>query len=134
MNPKTRLGIIVVSVIAAAVAGLALAHVLLPRLAAVDMGGEEGTFLGVKSALTTANMALCIVLMATYLRLYSEIKSKFTLGLLFVMFSLFVYAATSNPVIHALIGYCLKGLGPFTMLPDIFATIALGILLYLSEK
>jgi len=55
------------------------------------------------------------------------------LGLVFVMFAMFIYAATSNPIIHALSGFCLSGLGPFTMIPDLFAMAALGILIYLSE-
>jgi hypothetical protein len=133
MNARGKLVVVTVSVVLAAVAGLLLAEWLLPPLAGTGMQGQSGFYLRAKSVLTTVNMALCLVLIASYLKLYTEVKSRFTLGLVFVMFTMFVYAATSNPIIHALSGFCLSGLGPFTMIPDIFAMAALGILLYLSE-
>ncbi len=133
MNGRGKLVVVIVSAVLAAVVGLLLAEWLLPPLAGTGMQGQSGFYLRAKSVLTTINMALCLVLVASYLRLYAEVKSRFTLGLAFVMFAMFVYAATSNPIIHALSGFCLSGLGPFTMIPDLFAMAALGILLYLSE-
>jgi len=133
MNARTRLVVVSVSVVVAAVAGLFLAEWLLPPLAGTGMQGQSGFYLRAKSVLTTINMALCLVLVASYLKLYTDVKSRFTLGLVFVMFAMFIYAATSNPIIHALSGFCLSGLGPFTMIPDLFAMAALGILIYLSE-
>jgi len=132
MNGRGKLSAVILAVIAAAVLGFFLADRLLPH-GAPGMQGQSETFLVIKSIITTINMALCLVLIGSYLSLYSQVRSKFTLGLVFTMFSLLVYAASSNPVIHALSGYCLAGLGPFTILPDIFAAAALGILLYLSE-
>lgn len=132
MNSRGKLGVIVATVVLAAVVGYLLADLLLPH-DAEGMQGQSGYLLIVKSVLTTVNTALCIVLIAGYLRLHSEVGSRFTLGLLFMTFALLVYAATSNPVLHALWGYCLQGLGPFTLIPDLFAAAALGTLLYLSE-
>jgi hypothetical protein len=132
MNARVKTGAIVATVVLAAAAGYLLADLLLPH-DAEGMQGQSGYLLLVKSVLTTVNTALCVVLIVIYTKLYSEVKSKFTLGLLFTMFSLLVYAATSNPVMHALWGYCLQGLGPFTLIPDVFAANALGALLYLSE-
>ncbi len=132
MNAKGRIWTIAVTAAVSAVVGYVLADLLLPHDAA-GMQGQSAYLLVVKSVITTVNSGLCVVLIAGYLRLYAEVKSRFTLGLLFTMFSLLVYAATSNPVMHALWGYCLQGLGPFTLIPDIFASAALGTLLYLSE-
>ena len=133
MSPRSKLAIILVAVVIAGAIGLLLAEVFLPPVAGVGMQGQSGLYLRIKSILTTVNMAFAIILMAGYMRLYSEVRSKFTLGLLLVMFSLFIYAATSNPLVHALSGFCLSGLGPFTMIPDAFAAVALGILVYLSD-
>ena len=56
------------------------------------------------------------------------------LGLLIVMFAFLVYAITSNPLFYSIFGYWGFGMGPFQMIPDIFGTIALSVLLYLSLK
>lgn len=133
MNGRGKLAVVVLSVVLAAAVGLALAEWLLPPLAGTGMQGMSGFYLRMKSVITTINLALCVVLIASYLRMYLEVRSRFTLGLVFVMFTMLVYAATSNPLVHAVSGFCLSGLGPFTMMPDLFAMAALGILLYLSE-
>ncbi len=87
-----------------------------------------------KSALTMINMTISVILIFIYIQLYRKIKSNFTLGLMIVMFSFLVYSITSNPIFHVMFGYWGFGMGPFQMLPEIFATIALSILLYLSLK
>jgi hypothetical protein len=133
MKAKTKLAVISVAVIIAGATGLLLAEALLSPIAGVGMQGQSGFYLRAKSVITTINMAFALILIAGYLKLYSEVRSKFTLGLLMAMFSLFIYAATSNPLVHAASGFCLSGLGPFTMIPDMFAAAALGILVYLSD-
>jgi len=133
MRMTTKLAVVMAAVIVAGALGLVLAEALLPPVAGTGMQGQTGFYLRTKSVLTTINMALAIVLIAGYLKLYSEVRSRFTLGLLLASFSLFIYAATSNPLVHAFSGFCLSGLGPFTMIPDIFAAVALGILVYLSD-
>ena len=133
MTPRMKMAVIVAAIVVAGALGLVLAQLLLPPLAGAGMQGQSGLYLMIKSVVTTINMALALVLMAGYVNLYSEVRSKFTLGLVVMMLALFIYAATSNPVIHALSGFCLSGLGPFTMLPDLFAAAALGILVYLSD-
>jgi hypothetical protein len=133
MKGTTKLLVIVVSVLIASVAGLLLAEWLLPPLAGTGMQGMSGFYLRMKVILTSVNMAFCLIIAGTYLSLYSEVKSRFTLGLVFVTFAMLVYAATSNPLIHALSGFCLSGLGPYTMIPDLFAMAALGGMFYLSD-
>jgi len=79
-------------------------------------------------------MVTSILLMGLYIGVYSDTKAKFSIGLVFVAFTLFVYATTSNPLITASCGFCVAGLGPFTMIPDVFSALALIMLLYLGEK
>jgi hypothetical protein len=78
------------------------------------------------------NMVISIPLLIVYAKLYRDLHSKFTLGLIVVILVLFFYAITSNPLLHIIFGYYTLGLGPFTILPDAFATVALLVLLYLS--
>ena len=69
-----------------------------------------------------------------YLEIYYKTKSQFSLGLVIFAIALFLYALTSNPLIQGVVGFRLSGLGPFTMLPDLFTCIASAILLYLSRQ
>ena len=87
-----------------------------------------------KTTITMINIALSSILIALYIDTYRKIKSDFTVGLIVVMFSLLVYAITSNPLLHQGFGYQGYGMGPFMIIPDLFSSIALGVLLYISMK
>ena len=91
----------------------------------------EAFYIG-KTIFSFVNISLILPLLLIYIDIYRKIKSKFTIGLLIVMMVLFLYALTSNPLFHRLFGYRAEGLGPFAMIPDLFATFALAILLYMS--
>jgi hypothetical protein len=88
----------------------------------------------IKSAVTLINIVISLILIAMYVRIYREVKSDFTLGLIVVMSSLLLYAVTSNPLVQYIFTYRGFGMGPFILIPDIFTTIALSVLLYLSLK
>ena len=94
--------------------------------------GDLDLFYTAKTVISIVNIVLLVSLMVIYSNLYRKVKSKFTLGLVMVMLVLLLYAMTSNPLLHTLFGFQAVGLGPFAMLPDIFATAALVVLLYLS--
>jgi hypothetical protein len=94
--------------------------------------GDFELFYTAKTVISIVNIVLLISLMVIYSNLYRKVKSKFTLGLVMVMLVLLLYALTSNPLLQTLFGFQAFGLGPFAMLPDIFATAALVVLLYLS--
>jgi len=47
---------------------------------------------------------------------------------------LLFYTLSSNPLMQLLFGYRAAGLAPFAMLPDLFTTFALAVLLYLTMK
>jgi hypothetical protein len=89
-------------------------------------------FYNLKTILSIINITLITALLYIYFNIYHKLKSKFTIGLIITMFALIVYAFTSNPLLQVLFGFRAEGLGPFAMMPDLFATIALSILLYLS--
>lgn len=85
-----------------------------------------------KSIISIVNITLVVALLVIYLKIYREIKSKFTEGLIIVMAVLLMYALTSNPHLQWLFGLRAFGQGPFAMIPDLFTSVALIVLLYLS--
>ena len=87
-----------------------------------------------KTVFSSVNTVLLAILLAIYIGIYRKTTSQFSIGLIIVTTALLLYALTSNPLIHRLIGFRLSGLGPFTMLPDLFTCIAAAILLYLSSQ
>ena len=89
-------------------------------------------YLKVKTMVSLVNIVFIVALKSIYRNIYRQVKSQFTLGLIIVMLVLLLYAFTSNPLIQFLFGYQAQGLGPFAMIPDIFTTFALGLLLYIS--
>ncbi len=84
--------------------------------------------------LSTVNVTLILFLLISYFDIYRKIKSEFTVGLIVFSLTLLFYALSSNPLVHWLFGFRGFGLGPFAMLPDLFTTVALTVLLYLTFK
>ncbi|MCK4953319.1 hypothetical protein KAS14_06005 [Candidatus Bathyarchaeota archaeon] len=91
-------------------------------------------FILVKTILSSLNSILLIILLVVYLGLYRKTASQFSFGLVIFSLALLLYSLTSNPVIQRLAGFRVSGLGPFTMIPEIFTFIASVILLYLSQQ
>ena len=91
-------------------------------------------YLKIKTGITFVNMAISAILISIYVKLYRETKADFTLGLIIVMASFFIYALMSCPLIPHVLGIRPFSAGVFTMVPDIFATVALATLLYISKK
>ena len=88
-----------------------------------------------KAVTTGGNIILLLCLLVIYARNYGQIKSKFALGLIAFVILLLVQAFTSNPFVHVMWGFRhINALGLFTILPDLFEFVALGILLYISLK
>jgi hypothetical protein len=96
--------------------------------------GDIELFYKIKTILSTINATLLVFLLATYVEMYTKLKSEFTFGLILFSLILFLYALSSNPLLQWLFGYRAFGLGPFAMLPDMFTTLALAVLLYLTMK
>ena len=95
-------------------------------------------FLRLKLLVSTFNVVLLVTLTWTYVSLYRDLPNPFTRSLILVTTALLLYALTSNPLVHILLGFSLRGvvagLGPFTVLPDVFASVAVVVLLYQSYK
>lgn len=92
------------------------------------------TVVQVKVFLATFNGVLLLALGWNYLTLYRDLPNPFTRSLLVVTAALFLYALASNPVVHIGFGYRGASLGPFTFLPDLFAGVAVLLLLYQSYQ
>lgn len=140
MNNRKLAVILPVLVIAIVVAviGLVLASLMLPPPETTPPPIPQPDrvlmdfFLKVKTMISLVNIVFILALMLIYRGIYRQVKSQFTIGLIVVMLVLLMYALTSNPLIQILFGYQAQGLGPFAMIPDIFATFGLGLLLYIS--
>ena len=96
--------------------------------------GDMELYYKVKTVLSSINATLLVILLGTYTDIYRKFKSEFTFGLILFSLILLLYALTANPLIQDFFGYQPFGLGPFAMIPDMFATLALGVLLYLTMK
>jgi hypothetical protein len=88
-----------------------------------------------KLLVTTFNILLLVILSSIYVSLYRELPNQFTLSLLVFSVALLLFAITSNPVLHHLLGFRGgPGLGPFTFIPDLFASVATVVLIYQSYR
>jgi hypothetical protein len=83
--------------------------------------------------LSTAMILLSLYLLFTYLKDYLQLKSGFTLGIIFAVFSLMLFAISANPALHIFLGVY-GGRGLFTLVPYLFATISLAVLVWVSSK
>jgi hypothetical protein len=96
--------------------------------------GDIELFYTIRTVISSVNVTLVIILLITYIDIYRRIKSNFTIGLMIFSMILLFYTLSSNPIMQWLFGFSAFGLGPFAMLPDLFACVALSLLLYLSVK
>jgi predicted neutral ceramidase superfamily lipid hydrolase len=86
--------------------------------------------------ISTLNMVLYGYILYLYAQLYNETRSKFSLGLMSLSAVLLIYSITSNPLLF----WVLRGSGTqqiwfdvFNVIPDVFASIAAIIMIYLSR-
>jgi len=91
-------------------------------------------FYTIEAVFSTINIALAIVLFLVYVSIYRKTRSEFTIGLTIFSLVFLLNAVVSNPFFRGFFGYRPFGLGPFTMLPDLFTFGALIVLLYLSVE
>jgi len=91
-------------------------------------------FYAIKTVVTTVNATLATLLLIIYVGIYRKTGSEFTVGLIIFSIVILLYAISSNPLVQLFFGFRAFGLGPFAPTPDLFACIALLVLLYLSLK
>jgi len=146
MNNKIKIGLTIVLII---VVGLLAAlwaitvepstHMLEPRSFpfpqdSFSFRGDLEFFYIAKTVISSVNVTLVIILLGTYISLYRKTQSEFVTGLIVFALVLLLYTLVSNPIVIYISGFRAFGLGPFVMLPDLFASLALGVLLYLTLK
>jgi tellurite resistance protein TehA-like permease len=85
-----------------------------------------------KTVISFINIGLIIPLFIIYAGIYRKMRSSFTLGLMAVIFALGMYAITSNPLLVSLLGGRPDYIGVFQIVPDLCATAALVILIWIS--
>lgn len=95
---------------------------------------DLGLYYDIQAIVSSVNIALSILLLGVYLDTYRRMRSEFSLALVVFSLVLLSYSLTSNPFVRDLFGFRGSGLGPFGMLPDVFACMGLIILVYLSLK
>lgn len=116
--------------------GLLLA--LSVRLQASQFGPERFFLLSVERALelhvvlTTIEMVLLFSLVVVYLKIYSETRASFSMGLLIVLFALLIHSILSLPLTVNRVGPVLLGSGAFFPYTDLFTIFAYTVFLYLS--
>lgn len=85
-----------------------------------------------KTVISFINIGLIIPLFVIYASIYKKLRSSFTLGLMAVIFALGMYAVTSNPLLVSLLGGQPDYIGLYQIVPDLCATAALVILIWIS--
>jgi hypothetical protein len=134
MDKRTSIVALIIGIIISIILGITLTAIRLPpsNAPAPPPREVEAPFLTLKVVVSFVNITIILPLLYTYTKLYLETKTEFTLSLITVIMVLFIYAVTSNPLLHIIFGFYVVGLGPFAILPDICATIALLVLFHLS--
>ncbi|HHH79717.1 MAG TPA: hypothetical protein ENL13_02315 [Thermoplasmatales archaeon] len=80
------------------------------------------------------NLMLLLGLLGAYIQSYRRTKSSFLLGLIMFLGVLVAQSLLSLPILHVSVGTALYQSNIFTILPNLFETIALIILFYLSME
>jgi hypothetical protein len=130
------IGIVVVMVIL----GLLLSSILFDIFTGQDLPFEIppeylpviATIITSKAIMGLVNMGLLFLMIGIYINLYRKIRTNFTAGLLLLLVVLLLNVLTSSPIIFLRWGVPLVGPGLGFIIPDLFTTIALTVLFYLS--
>ncbi len=140
MKKRTLIGIYFVSVIVAVILGIILSGIFLEHFSGAEFPFEIPVellpalrfMMSIKTVVSFVNMALIFLMLGIYIDLYRKIKTNFTAGLLLLIFVLLMNVLTSNPLVYLRIGIPVTAPGIGFIIPDIFSTIALTVLFYLS--
>ena len=80
------------------------------------------------------NLVLLVGLLNTYIKSFKQTSSTFLMGLVLFLGVLFVQSLLSLPIIQHSVGQTISDIGLFNFLPNLFETLALIILFYLSSE
>ncbi|WP_267639886.1 hypothetical protein [Haloarchaeobius amylolyticus] len=133
---RRTLTVAVVAFVIAVISTLVFVRVV--RRLPLGSNPEIALQLLVKTFVSTFTVVLLVALTANYLTVYRELPNRFTLSLIIFCLSLLLYAITSVPLVAIVFGGFRQGLaasiGPFAFIPDVFASIAVLILLHQSYE
>jgi hypothetical protein len=87
-----------------------------------------------RTAFSTVNIALLLILTETYAALYYKTRSNFTIGLLLFALVFLMKEIATSPFVVGFFQFTVGGLGPFALLEPLLETAALSVLLYLSVE
>lgn len=83
---------------------------------------------------TSFNIIILSGLLVNYYKIHMDMPTPMTKTLLIFSGALMLYAVTSSPLIHVIFGFEILTIGPFTFLPDMFASAAALTILYESYR
>jgi hypothetical protein len=143
MNNRLKMGLVLTILLAVAVLAAFWATVVLHqpsfeiRRAPPPSGFVPGDFEYFYVAFTiisTINIALLVIVLLTYISIYSKTRSPFTIGLIIFALAFLLKDIAAHPFVVGLFSFRAYGLGPFAFLPGLFELAALSVLLYLSIR
>ena len=141
MSSRLKIGLIFAILIAVAIFAVFWVTISIPQprlqIRTGPPGGIPGDFEYFYFAFTvisTINIALLVILLLTYVNIYTKTHSTFTIGLIIFAAVFLMKDLSSSPFVAGLFSFRAFGLGPFIFLPGIFECAALIVLLYLSIR
>lgn len=84
--------------------------------------------------LSAVNSLLLLLLLATYFKIFLEMKSEYAIGMIVFASLLLFYSLSSNPLIPLYFGIRGMGLGVFSLISTVLSMLASVVLLYLAWK
>jgi len=151
-NVSAQAALWTLALIALAVAIIVVSSLLLPGIGSAMRGGpghfgERGEMpqaperdiafieenFALRAGLSALNVMLAIYLLYIYVKDYLALRSSFTLGIVAVLFSFFLYALTSSPMLRLVMGQ--YGIAStLSFVPMFFSAIGLLIFAKLGNE
>jgi len=133
MNRYAKIGIMLAAVVLMGLLAF-FAAASIPPPPPPSPPGDIQFYYTANTVVSTINATLSVFLLAAYVELYRKTPSGFTLSLIMVSTALLLSALTFNPYILWVFHFRGSGLGPFAILPGLFTSVTLVVLLYLALK
>lgn len=115
----------------------AVLSVLLARTR-IGQAPQIETFVRLKLFVSTYTVVVLLALLGNYAGIYRELPNPFTRSLLLFAVALLLYALSSSPLVWLVVGLRRGllglGIGWFAFLPDLFAAVAVTLLLHQSYR
>lgn len=99
-----------------------------------EFGRMYAVYIKGRTIITLITTPLLLYLLVTYIRIYRDTSSNFSLYLVLLSSVLLLYVIMSNPILIWLSGFRQPIGQVFNFLPDVFTSIASIILIYLSKQ